>query len=134
MGWGSSLRGYLRTPADQGLALGFADVENQATETPDLEVCTKQRLVQSFCRTPWGGRDLGPGFSTTSGSLLTPAPTQGSCLALSGARVGKPWGLIQAHIQTGKRNGFWGPEMLTLPPQPMDPEYKVLGRRDEGLQ
>ena len=93
--WGKVVRTASEDPADQDLPLGFADVENQATETPDQKSAQNRGWFSHFCR-DWSGERTKSFCSTVSRHCgdkislgLTPAPTQGSCL---GPGMGPGWG------------------------------------------
>lgn len=47
-GWGKGMRRASENPADQGLPLGFADVENQATETQDQKSAQNRGWFSHF--------------------------------------------------------------------------------------
>ena len=126
-------------PADQDLPLGFADAENQATETSNSqEVCPKQRPFQSFCKTLWGGEG---NAAFTQHCFLDRALCQAlwrpRCHSASlqrprrvlvfGPGVGMGWGNLGPEpgshtdgVGHQESDGVCGPEMLTLPPQPVD--------------
>ena len=141
VGVGEGRENSIWGPHRPGSASWFCRCRKSGHRNTRPEVCTKQRLVQSFCRN-WSGERTKSFCSTVSRHCgdkislgLTPAPTQGSCLGPGmGPGWGNPgaWARLTYRLKMQESNGFWGPEMLTLPAQPMDLRSTKSLRRTRG--
>lgn len=93
-GWGKGMRRASENPADQGLPLGFADVENQATETPDQKSAQNRGWFSHFAEPRGVGR--GPSLCSAlfPGNLASlQHPHRVLALALEWGQGGETLGL-----------------------------------------
>lgn len=98
--WGKVVRTASEDPADQDLPLGFADVENQATETPDQKSAQNRGWFSHFAETCGVGRGrslfaaLFPGTVETRYHLASlQHPPRVLALALEWGQGGETLGL-----------------------------------------
>ena len=94
------MRRASENPADQGLPLGFADVENQATETPDQKSAQNRGWFSHFAEPRGVGREpslctaLIPGTVKTRYHLASlQHPRRVLALALEWGQAGETLGL-----------------------------------------